>query len=258
MKTLLVASTLILFFASQGVHARSCRGNGCPFIEVQKRSGCIVLRNSYSHPIEVRPNAVLVSINVVYANSEEIPTGGGLDSSSRSCLSEYNYDYSAKILGPAPRAAPAENLSSPGMSPNGLRWAGVAPPGEAFKAVASSGYYLIIENKCLKDLSYNNVIKTKDGRIVRVGSFIVKSKTADWTLFKPVSKFRSDRFRPYNNFLVLNTSIAWKSAPGHVGPNRAFYPQTVRRIDGSELNPTADDFHSPLGNWLVSANCGAP
>lgn len=91
-------AVIFLFICSaiSTAHAGDCSGNGCDYIEIQQQGGCIVIVNTHSKPIRVKPDATFVSFGVVYANSEFIPKYG-LD--GEHCLKSYNYDYSAIVSG---------------------------------------------------------------------------------------------------------------------------------------------------------------
>jgi hypothetical protein len=92
----LTVLALTVFCATAAAHGGECSGNGCDYIQIQKRGGCIVILNTHSKPITVKPKATFVSFGLVYANSEFIPKYG-LD--NQDCLTSYNYDYSAIVSG---------------------------------------------------------------------------------------------------------------------------------------------------------------
>jgi hypothetical protein len=99
MKIIRLSLTIFAFaicFGMPVARAGECSGNGCEYIQIQKRGGCIVIVNTHSRPIRVQPKTTFVGFGVVYANSEFIPK---LGFDQKECASSYNYDYTAFITG---------------------------------------------------------------------------------------------------------------------------------------------------------------
>jgi hypothetical protein len=76
--------------------AQNCTGNACSAITIESDGGCIVVRNSGSRPVMVKPNATLVSYGTVYANSEFRPK---VNLNANECATSYNFDYEARYEG---------------------------------------------------------------------------------------------------------------------------------------------------------------